>query len=52
MFKHKQFRVIMLVSDNVNSIKVDKLSFKNKIECHFFIYEAVASVLNNVRYEF
>jgi len=42
----------MLVDVYIKRIKVDKLSFKNKIECHFFIFGAMAGVLNNMRYEF
>jgi len=52
MVKHKQIKVIKAVNGQVNVIKVDKLSFKNKIECHFFILEDMAGVLNCYHYEF
>lgn len=42
----------MPVGVDVKVIKVDKLSFKNKIECHFFILNGMASVLNRLSYEF
>jgi hypothetical protein len=52
MVKHKQIKVITAVNGQVNDIKVDKLSFKTKTLCHFFIYSVMAGVLNSYHYEF
>ena len=52
MVKPKQIKVIKAVNGQVNVVKVDKLSFKNKIECHFFILKGMAGVLNRLSYEF